>query len=40
MSGALRDAVLSEDEQLFANACQAVDDFSEYDLTFYARHSG
>ena len=32
MSGALRDAVLSEDEQLFANACQAVDDFSEYDL--------
>lgn len=32
MSGALRDAVLSEDEQLFQNACEVVEHFKEFDL--------
>ena len=32
MSGALRDAILSDDEQLYANACQVVEECSEYDL--------
>jgi len=32
MSGALRDAVLSEDDQLFANACELVEEFKEFDL--------
>ena len=32
MSGALRDAVLSEDDQLFANACELVEHFKEFDL--------
>ncbi len=32
MSGALRDAVLSEEEQLFENACEVVEHFKEFDL--------
>jgi len=32
MSGALRDAVLSEDDQLFANACELVEQFKEFDI--------
>lgn len=32
MSGALRDAVLSEDDQLFSNACELVEQFGEFDL--------
>ncbi|MGI9429131.1 MAG: hypothetical protein ACR2NM_10765 [Bythopirellula sp.] len=32
MSGALRDAVLSDNDQLFANACEIVEQFKEYDL--------
>ncbi len=32
MSGALRDAVLSEDDQLFTNACELVEQFKEFDL--------
>ena len=32
MSGALRDAVLSSDDQLFANACEIVESFKEFDL--------
>ncbi len=32
MSGALRDAVLSEDDQLFVNACELVEQFKEFDL--------
>jgi len=32
MSGALRDAVLSEDDQLFVNACELVEHFKEFDL--------
>jgi len=32
MSGALRDAVLAEDDQLFANACELVEEFKEFDL--------
>ncbi len=32
MSGALRDAVLNEDGQLFANACELVEHFKEFDL--------
>ena len=32
MSGALRNAVLSEEEQLFANACELVEKFQEFDL--------
>ncbi len=32
MSGALRDAVLSEDDQLFANASELVEEFKEFDL--------
>lgn len=32
MSGALRDAVLSKDEQLFANACQVIEECNEFDL--------
>ena len=32
MSGALRDAVLSNDDQLFANACEIVEYFKEFDL--------
>lgn len=32
MSGALRDAALSEDEQLFENACEVVEHFKEFDL--------
>ena len=32
MSGALRDAVLSEDDQLFSSACEVVEECSEYDL--------
>jgi len=33
MSGALRDAVLSADDQLFNNACELVEHFDEFDLT-------
>lgn len=32
MSGALRDAVLSDEEQLFENACELVEEFTEFDL--------
>ncbi|NOY30362.1 MAG: hypothetical protein GXP28_09355 [Planctomycetes bacterium] len=32
MSGALRDAVLSDEEQLFKNACELVEEFTEFDL--------
>jgi len=32
MSGALRDAVLSDDDQLFSNACELVEQFGEFDL--------
>lgn len=32
MSGAIRDAVLSEEEQLFQNACEVVEHFKEFDL--------
>ena len=32
MSGALRDAVLSDDDQLFANAGEIVEEFKEFDL--------
>ncbi len=32
MSGALRDAVLSENDQLFDNACEIVENFKEFDL--------
>lgn len=32
MSGSLRDAVLAEDDQLFANACELVEQFKEFDL--------
>ena len=32
MSGALRDAVLSVDEQLFGNACEVAEHFCEFDL--------
>ena len=32
MSGAMRDAVLTDDPQLFANACELVEQFSEFDL--------
>jgi len=32
MSGAIRDAVLTDDDQLFANACELVEQFNEFDL--------
>jgi len=32
MSGALRDAVLSDEDQLFKNACDLVEEFTEFDL--------
>ncbi len=32
MSGALRDAVLSDDPQLFANGCELAEQFTEFDL--------
>jgi len=32
MSGAMRDAVLSDDDQLFKNACELVEEFTEFDL--------
>ncbi len=32
MSGALRDAILTQEEQLFANACQVVEQLSDFDI--------
>ena len=32
MGGALRDALLGEDDQLFENSCAAIEYFSEFDV--------